>query len=151
MNLFDFCPATTCPSQNRLTRLTFSRSSSLTAAPMALTWGLTPDYRRGNTAWLFWRVTQQTPPPRILLRCSSAAKNPSWLIRTIMPHPCIPLKASPRIPTVGPATADSLARRPTTWWASGPALATTQGPYSPPPISPVEVPRNKPCTKGGKY
>lgn len=140
-----------CRAQSPSTRRPFWRSSRLTAALLALTRGPGQDCRRGNTAWLSWTATRQTPTPRILRRCSTEAKSPSWSIRTTMPHPCIPPKASPTIPTAGPATAGCWAPRPITWWVSGRAPATTQGPYSPPPISPAEAPRNKPCTKGGKY
>lgn len=136
-------------SQSRSTTRPFLRCCRLTAPPLAPTWGLVQDHRRGNMAWLFWTVTHQTPPPRNLHPCSTAAKSPSCLIRAIMP--CIPLRVSPSILTVVPVTAACLTLPPITWWVWGPALATTQGPFSPPLISPVEVPRNKPCTKGGKY
>ena len=78
INYYLFFPTTSCRSQNRSMRRPFLRLSSPTAARQAPTWGRVQDCRRGNMAWLSWRVTQQTPPPRILHRCSTAAvKNPS--------------------------------------------------------------------------
>jgi len=132
-------------------RRPFSRLSNLTATLLVPIWGQVQDYRRGNMAWLSWKAVQKTPPPRILHLCSIAAKNPSCLIRAITLHLFIPLKSSPRILMVDLATVASLTLQPITWWVWAPALATTQETYSHPPTSPVEVPLNKPCTKGGKY
>lgn len=65
-----------------------------------------------------------------------------------MHRPCIPQKSSPR--TLTPPVA-SWTRQPITWWVWGLAQATTQETCSGPLTFPAEVPRNKPCTKGGKY
>lgn len=107
---------TVCRSQNLSMRRPFLRSSCLTPALLVPTWGLVQDNRRGNMAWLSRRVAHPTPPPMILHHCSTAAKNPFHLTRAIVLHPCIPLKASPRILTQALAIADSLTFQPITWW-----------------------------------